>query len=111
MRWFHVSLILLLFIGLMTPASVWAEAEKELFSTQGIITAVDPEEGLLHVKVEGALELTFRADEATEIEAEDGVSSLAGLALDDSIEIKYFYNKNYEKVARSIRRKTSAERI
>ena len=85
-----------------------AEAEKapavrdEFFLAQGTITEVRPEEKILHVKIDAGLELTFYENETTLINLGGQKQSFADLAAGDSVEIKYVYNEDYQKVAQAI---------
>ena len=85
-----------------------AEAEKapavrdEFFLAQGTITEVRPEEKILHVKIDVGLELTFYENETTLINLGGQKQSFADLAAGDSVEIKYVYNEDYQKVAQAI---------
>ena len=85
-----------------------AEAEKapavrdEFFLAQGTITEVRPEEKILHVKIDAGLELTFYENEATLINFGGQKQSFADLAAGDSVQIKYVYNEDYQKVAQAI---------
>lgn len=76
-------------------AEVQAVKKEELFSTKGTLTRVEAGEKMFFLKNEGGLELTFHTDAQTE---------MSGLGEGDFLEIDYFYNENYEKVARTIRK-------
>jgi hypothetical protein len=94
----------LVFVLVLTlgPALASAESPEDLFSTEGAITQVDAAENIIHVKVEGGLEVTFHLDDTTAVQAGEAVKSFADLQVGDTVKIGYRYNDNYEKVARSV---------
>ena len=84
---------------------------EDSFSIKGLIARVDSATKTLYVKNEGGLELSCHVDDSTQIEAAEEAGQKAGrallfseLAVNDSVEISYRYNENYEKIALSVQR-------
>lgn len=109
MKCLKVSLVILVILTWASSSFAGPEAtpppprtQEEFFSTKGTIIQVDAEEKVLHVKIEGGLEATFHVDDKTVIKAGEAPQSFAALVADDSLALEYFYNENYEKVARTI---------
>lgn len=75
----------------------------ESFFAKGTIAEVDREEKVLQVKIEDGLELTFHTNEATGVREGEGAGSFENLVEGRAVEMEYFYNEDYEKVARVIR--------
>ena len=94
----------LAFAFLLNTTGVLAETQDELFSTKGTLTQVDTVGKMLRVKIEGGLELSFRVEDATQIMVGETPKTLVDLGVNDSVEIQYFYNQNYEKVAKTIKK-------
>jgi hypothetical protein len=101
MRLFAMPLVLVLVLSLGL-AGASAEGPDDLFSTQGTITEVNSSEKIIHVKIEGGLEVTFHLDTTTTVKAGEADRALTDLAAGDTVKIDYRYNDNYEKVARSV---------
>ena len=101
-RW---SAVLTLVLGLIfTQVTLSAQTEEESFSTAGKITQLNIQEKTLGLKREGGLELTFHVNDVTQILIGEEAKPLTDLAVGDSIEMEYVYNKDYEKFARTIRK-------
>ncbi len=81
-----------------------AAPEEGVFSTKGKITEVVPEEKTVRLKNEGGLELTFQVVATTEIKEDEGLKLFENLVPGDTVEIRYTYNEDYEKVASLIRK-------
>ena len=103
---------ILLAVTFFTPARAFAETQKEEpFSIKGTLLRSDPATQTLHIKNEGGLELTFHTNEATQFTAANKEVETPGRAIlfndllpNDSLEIEYSYNENYEKVAQAVRK-------
>ena len=103
---------ILLALTFFPPSRAFAEAQKEEpFSIKGILLRSDPATQTLHVKNEGGLTLTFHTNEATKFTAANKEAQTPGgpilfsdLLPNDSLEIEYSYNGNYEKIAQAVRK-------
>lgn len=105
----HFFVVLALLTTFLTAqVDTYSSEGDNLFSTKGTVTHINTQEKVLLVKREGGLELTFHTDEATEVTVDGEMKSIADIGINDSVEIDYVYNENYEKVARKIR-KTSGQ--
>ena len=110
------GIFLVLLVGSFRPASTFAapaaESRKDdSFSVKGLVTRIDSATKTLYVKTEGGLELTYHVDDSTQVEAPgdsggtpDRELLFSKLAVNDSVEISYRYNENYEKMALSVRK-------
>lgn len=85
-------------------AAQTAAPEEGVFSTKGKITEVAPGEKIVRLKNEGGLELTFQVAATTEIQEGEELKLFENLVPGDSVEIRYTYNEDYEKVARLIQK-------
>ena len=107
---YFLAILVFLMSATLTPAPAFSEIEPNLpiehFSTQGVVTHLDPARKVVYLKTERGLELTFHISETTVITQGQETKSLADLAPEDEIEIEYDYNQDYEKVARSVKKKS-----
>lgn len=80
------------------------KTDQGMFSAKGKITQVNAGERFLLVKLENGPELTFFVDEATQVRMGKETTSLARFATGDSVEMEYFYDQDYRKVLRTLRK-------
>ena len=98
-----VSLVLFLVLSLKTgEVFTQTSALEEMFSAKGTVTDVNADEKSFHAKMEGGLELTFFVNDETVVKMGDENRLFADLGEGAAVEITYFYNDNYEKVAKTI---------
>ena len=116
---FSLPLLFILTIS-FGPANLFSQTaaaqprREDSFSVKGRITRIDPATKTLYLRNEAGLELTYHVDDSTQIEVPDTEPTwaatpdpqgfLSRFAVNDSVEIGYRYNENYEKIALSIRK-------
>jgi len=98
----RLLLVLLIFLA----QAAFAQPAEEHFSTRGTVTRINQDQKIVSVKTEGGLELTFHIEETTQILRDSKTQSFADLALEDEVEIEYDYNPDYEKIVRTLKRKS-----
>lgn len=104
--------ILIALMAVSFPAR-WAWAQTDApesegkFTLRGTLTRRDLPAKTLLVKNEGGLELTFHLKEAGRVSVGEETGSGADPAAGDEVEIEYEYNADYEKIIRSLKKRSS----
>ncbi len=106
MRHFFIVLTLAFIVSAVSPAIFAEESAEGILLAEGKLTQINVQEKFLRSKKEKGPELTYFLAETTEIVIEESPAPLESLAVDDSVEIEYLYDKDYRKVLRRIRKLT-----
>ena len=113
-----IFIVLVLLLNLFPASRIFAEDADDAagdFLLKGTVTDLNAAGKIFKVKAEGGFELTFHAEDSAQGTPESAAgkppasSLLHGLAPSDSVEVAYRYNKDYEKIATSVKKIPAAE--